>query len=69
MKDPTPPPRYVTAQEAADLLSVNTRTVYRWAVHGRLRAHQLAGGQRLRFLASDVAALVQSRQAEAEAES
>jgi excisionase family DNA binding protein len=53
--------RYVTAQQAADYLAVNVRTVYRWSIDGRLRAHRIAGTRAVRFRRVDVERLLEVR--------
>lgn len=50
--------KYVTAQDAADYLSVHVRTVYNYANRGTLKPHYLAGSRALRFLRTDVESMI-----------
>ena len=52
-------PLLVTAEEIAAILKVSPKSVYRWASEGRLPAFR--GGRLVRFLESDVEALIKSR--------
>lgn len=49
--------RWLTRQEAADLLKVNPRTVDRYARQGKLTKHKARGTQFVVFPAAEVEAL------------
>ena len=42
------PPRWLTIQEAADILRVSTRTIRKWIKAGELQAKKIGGVWRIR---------------------
>lgn len=54
------PKRWLTAKQAAEYLSVETRTVLLWARQGKLKGYVLSGTHRVtwRFLQSDLDAML-----------
>ncbi len=52
---------YVTAQEAADYLSVHVRTIYNYAGRGILTRYFIVGSRSLRFKRKDVEAMLRSQ--------
>ncbi len=53
-------PKWLTAQQAADYLQVESRTTLAWARLGQLKAHPLSGTKRKvwRFLHADLDAML-----------
>jgi excisionase family DNA binding protein len=53
-------PKWLTAEQAAEYLQVETRTVLTWARLGQLKAHPLSGTKRKvwRFLHADLDAML-----------
>jgi excisionase family DNA binding protein len=49
---------YVTAQEAADFLSVHVRTIYNYAGRGILTRYFIVGSRSLRFKRIDVESML-----------
>ena len=49
----TPPKKYVSARQAADIVGVSTRTIHRYVNEGRLRAYR-CGPKLIRFDAEEV---------------
>ena len=54
MDDPNPPPRWLSATQAARRLGVHRRALYRLIDHGELPAYRF--GRLIRLLATDVEA-------------
>lgn len=54
----TQPPPLMTAKEVAELLGVDSKTVLRWGRDGKLTRRRTPGGGGVRFLGSEVYALM-----------
>lgn len=58
--------RYITKQEAADLLSVSVRTIDSYIKRGILRKHKIGGFNSVRLWRPDVLALAEADVSETE---
>ena len=50
---------YVSRNEVAKMLSLNPMTIYNWDKNGKLTSYKIGGS--IRYLKSDVEALIQKR--------